>query len=158
MSYLRVLFLFIPLFLFACEKESVVILENKQGGDSSADIPSLTIKNISKMPRQMRHCTPCHSIKKGAKNKIGPNLFGVVGSEVGLVPGYKYSREYKEGKWLWTRENLDLLINKKYGTLEEAVRKLTGDPKARTKMKFYGAADKDAQKILDYLESLKDAG
>lgn len=151
MYYLKIVFLFFTFFLFACEKESVVILENKAAvSDAVADLPQKT----GKMPKQMRHCTPCHSIKKGAKNKIGPNLFGVVGSEVGLVLGYKYSREYRDGKWLWTRENLDLLINKKYGTLEEAVRKLTGDPKARTKMKFYGATDEDAQKILDYLEIL----
>ncbi|MBE9535932.1 MAG: c-type cytochrome [Proteobacteria bacterium] len=152
MPYLKVSFLFFPLFIFACEKETVVILENK--GAVTGTVSAMPQK-AGKMPKQMRHCTPCHSIKKGAKNKIGPNLFGVIGREAGLVPGYKYSREYKEGKWLWTRENLDLLINKKYGTLEEAVRKLTGNPKARTKMKFYGAADEDAQKILDYLESLK---
>jgi len=155
MSYLKFSFLFLPLFLFACEKESVVVLENK--GPVKGTVPVMSQK-AGKMPGQMRHCTPCHSIKKGDKNKIGPNLFGVVDSEVGNAPGYKYSREYKEGTWIWTRENLDLLINKKYGTLEEAVRKLTGDPKARTKMKFYGASDEDAQKILDYLDSLKDDG
>ena len=155
MNYLKTAFLCFSLFFFACEKESVVILEKKA---TVSETVSVISQKTGKMPKQMRHCTPCHSIKKGAKNKIGPNLFGVVGNEVGIVPGYKYSREYRDGKWLWTRGNLDLLINKKYGTLEEAVRKPTGNPEARTKMKFYGANDDDAQKILDYLESLKDAG
>ena len=117
--------------------------------------PATKVTHFKKPPGQMRHCTPCHTIKKEDKHKIGPKLFGIVGKEVGSQPGYRYSAEYEEGKWLWTRENLDLLINKKYGTLAEAVKKLTGNPDARTKMKFYGADDEDARIILDYLETLK---
>lgn len=153
MIYIKTSFIFLFIFLFACEKETVIILEDKA---SLVDNTALNTKINKEMPKQMRHCTPCHSIKKGARNKIGPNLFGIVGREVGIVPGYKYSREYEEGKWLWTREKLDLLINRKYGTLEEAVKELTGNPEARTKMKFYGATDEDSRKILDYLEILRD--
>ena len=142
----------LALIFIACSKDNEAVV---------IDLTSEKTKNpdkvtvFKKMPKQMRHCTPCHTIKKEQKHKIGPRLFGIVGKEVGSQPGYRYSNEYKEGKWLWTRGKLDILINKKYGSLSEAVKKLTGNPKARTKMKFYGADDEDAQIILDYLETLK---
>lgn len=145
--------LLIIILLPACAEKEV---SQEDAPEKTAKKPSEPVSVQIRMPKQMRHCTPCHPLKKGERHKIGPNLYGVVGREVGTAPGYRYSREYKEGKWKWTRENIDLLINKKYGTLEEAVRKLTGNPKARTKMKFYGANDEDAQIILDYLETLKD--
>lgn len=136
----------------ACSKDNEAEVVNLTGDVTKKHVKIMAFKN---MPKQMRHCTPCHTIKKEEKHKIGPRLFGIVGKEVGSQQGYRYSDEYKEGKWLWTRDKLDILINKKHGTLSEAVKKLTGNPKARTKMKFYGADDEDAQIILDYLEALK---
>ena len=136
----------------ACSKDNEDLPINLNGDETEKHSKVTAFK---KMPKQMRHCTPCHTIKREESHKIGPGLFGIVGKEVGSQQGYRYSDEYKEGKWLWTRDNLDILINKKYGTLAEAVKKLTGNPKARTKMKFYGADDEDAQIILDYLETLK---
>lgn len=149
----KILFIFpLALIFIACSKndEAAVI-------DLTSDKTKhpAKVRVFKKMPKQMRHCTPCHTITKEEKHKIGPRLFGIVGKEVGSQEGYRYSNEYKEGKWRWTRDKLDILINKKYGTLSEAVKKLTGNPKARTKMKFYGADDVDAQIILDYLETLK---
>lgn len=136
----------------ACSRDNENLAVNLTGAETKKHVKIMAFK---KMPKQMRHCTPCHTIKREEKHKIGPRLFGIVGKEVGTQQGYRYSEEYKEGKWLWTRDKLDILINKKYGTLTEAVKKLTGNPKARTKMKFYGADDEDAQIILDYLETLK---
>ena len=37
-------------------------------------------------------CTVCHTIKKGARNKIGPNLFGIVGRVAGTKKGFHYSK------------------------------------------------------------------
>lgn len=150
---MRKLYLLLPLALIfiACSKDNEADVINLTN-DETKNTTKVTI--FKKMPKQMRHCTPCHTIKREEKHKIGPRLFGIVGKEVGSQKGYRYSDEYKEGKWLWTRDKLDILINKKYGTLSEAVKKLTGNPKARTKMKFYGAKDEDAQIILDYLETL----
>lgn len=41
--------------------------------------------------RAFLKCVACHSIAKGAPNKIGPNLFGVVGRKAGTAPGFRYS-------------------------------------------------------------------
>ena len=39
----------------------------------------------------MENCGVCHTAEKGAPNKIGPNLFGVVGRKSATAPGYMYS-------------------------------------------------------------------
>ena len=45
--------------------------------------------------RAFLKCAACHSIAKGAANKIGPNLFGVVGRKAGTAPGFRYSTAMK---------------------------------------------------------------
>lgn len=112
-------------------------------------------KIFTKPPRQMRHCLPCHNFKKGQKHKIGPNLYGIVGKKVGQAEGFRYSKAFAEGDWVWTRENIRLIISKSTGAATEVVKTLSGDPDAKTNMKFYGASDSDAEIILDYLETLK---
>ena len=143
-----VLILFMMFFSLACKGE-----ETTGQGGKTADKGRVV---AMEKPEEMRHCSSCHSYNKGEKHKIGPNLFGVVGRKVGAVPGYPFTKEFKEGQWIWTRDNLDLFINKKRGTTDEAVKKLAGDPEAGTRMKFYGLEDDDARVILDYLETLKD--
>ncbi len=46
-------------------------------------------------------CGVCHNWTKGAGAKIGPDLYGVVGREIGKEPGFSYSNalQSKGGKW-----------------------------------------------------------
>ena len=44
----------------------------------------------------MIHCSHCHSLQKGEEHKIGPNLFGIVGKQVGSIPAYPYTEELKK--------------------------------------------------------------
>ena len=55
-----------------------------------------------------KKCIVCHSFAKGAPNKVGPNLWGIVGSKPAEVPGYTFSDAMKarEDK-PWTYEALD---------------------------------------------------
>ena len=39
--------------------------------------------DAAKGEKVFKKCKACHTIEQGAKNKIGPNLFGIVGA-VGL--------------------------------------------------------------------------
>ena len=50
----------------------------------------------------------CHNFTKGGGNKIGPNLWGIVGSKPAEVPDYSFSDAMKarESK-PWTYEALD---------------------------------------------------
>lgn len=50
-------------------------------------------------------CQACHSIKEG-ENRVGPSLYGKVGSTAGQVAGFKYSDANKNSGIVWTEEKL----------------------------------------------------
>ena len=56
-------------------------------------------------------CQACHDFTKGGPNKIGPDLWGIVGSKPAEVPGYAFSDAMKahEDK-PWTFEALDQFL------------------------------------------------
>jgi cytochrome c len=55
-------------------------------------------------------CAMCHSNAKGDGNKIGPNLFGVVGRKAGTAPQFSYSPAMKNAGFVWTNDKLDAYI------------------------------------------------
>jgi cytochrome c len=51
----------------------------------------------------VRQCAICHTIDKGGENRLGPNLFGVVGKRAGTVPGFKYTNAFRNtATFEWT--------------------------------------------------------
>jgi cytochrome c2 len=55
-------------------------------------------------------CAICHNNTKAAGNKIGPDLFGVVGRKAGTYPGFSYSPAMKSTGFVWTPAKLDAYI------------------------------------------------
>jgi cytochrome c2 len=55
-------------------------------------------------------CSICHSNAKGAANRLGPNLFGVVGRKAGTYPGYAYSAAMKASGISWTPDKLNAYL------------------------------------------------
>src|SRR5271169_3985028 len=55
-------------------------------------------------------CAICHSSAKGDGNKIGPNLFGVVGRKAGTAPNFSYSAAMKSAGFVWTNDKLNAYI------------------------------------------------
>ena len=92
----------------------------------------------------MENCAVCHSFAKGEPNKIGPNLFGVVGRVSGAAPGYMYSPALNNAKLTWDDKNLN-----EY--LAGPQKKVPG-----TKMGFPGFSDPSEQAdVIAYLATLK---
>ncbi|NQV21296.1 MAG: cytochrome c family protein [Rhodospirillales bacterium] len=48
-----------------------------------------------------KKCTTCHSFDQGGANKVGPNLWGVVGAKVARRDDFRYSKALAEmgGEW-----------------------------------------------------------
>ena len=92
-------------------------------------------------------CQACHDFTKGGPNKIGPNLWGIVGSKPAEVPGYSFSDAMKarEDK-PWTYEALNDFL--------AAPRSFVPG----TKMTFAGLPKvEDRADVIAYLHTLSDS-
>lgn len=93
-----------------------------------------------------KKCAACHSFEKGGPNKVGPDLWGVVGRDVGKREGFSYSTPMADHGGTWTYDELNHFLT---------------SPKAAvpgTKMAFAGLTkDTDRADILAYLQTLSDS-
>lgn len=55
-------------------------------------------------------CKTCHTFDKGGNNRMGPNLFGIVGRKAGSLEGYKYGDYLKNADFTWDEERLKAWI------------------------------------------------
>lgn len=62
--------------------------------------------------RTFAQCRSCHTLEPNAGNRVGPNLHGVFGREVGVVEGFSYSEAVQEADFVWDASHLnDWLAN-----------------------------------------------
>jgi cytochrome c len=54
-----------------------------------------------------RVCLTCHNMAKGQGNKVGPDLYGIVGRAVATVPGFNFSAALKAKGGTWTFDTLN---------------------------------------------------
>lgn len=55
-------------------------------------------------------CGICHAVGPDAKNKIGPELNGIVGRKSAVAPGFTYSAAMTNAKLTWTKPTLDTYL------------------------------------------------
>jgi cytochrome c len=92
-----------------------------------------------------KKCTACHTLKKGAKNRIGPNIWGAVGGPRGAVAGFKYSTALKALGGRWSYQDLDKYLTKPKAFLPKGKMAFPGMKKAG-----------DRAALIKYLRTLSD--
>ena len=89
-------------------------------------------------------CAICHDNHKNGVNKIGPDLYGVVGRKAGTFPGYTYSPAMKNAGFVWTDDKLDAYI----ASPQQVV--------PNNKMAFAGISNASQRAdLIAYLDTLK---
>lgn len=99
-------------------------------------------QDLAKGEKVFKKCSACHSLGEGAKNKVGPQLNGIVGKAAGEIDGFKYSKAMQESGLVWDEP-----------TLIEYLRKPKNLVKG-TKMAFAGLKkDDDIMNVIALLNS-----
>ncbi len=71
--------------------------------------PALAAGDIANGAKIFRKCAACHNIGVGARNRVGPELNGVIGRKAATAPDYEYSQAMinaGEGGLVWSEETL----------------------------------------------------
>ena len=115
--------------------------------EPSEPLPVLLAKaDAAKGAASAKKCETCHTFAKGGANKIGPNLWNIVGRAKAEEPGFAYSAAVKGKGGAWSYDDLFNWI---------------GNPKEMipgNKMAFAGIKTaSERAKILAYLQSQADS-
>jgi cytochrome c len=134
----KALLIALPLSLAACGGAKTDSSETVSAPEAASETVALAGEAIYKQ------CVACHSIDKGGRNGVGPNLHGVVGRAVASVEGYSYSAALKAKGGNWDAAALDAYLENPRGWAPG------------TKMAFAGINDAANRKaLIDYLIAQK---
>src|SRR5262249_3702816 len=106
----------------------------------------LASASVEKGQSTAKQCQACHTFEKGGPNRVGPNLYGIVGDERGHGRnGFNFSAAMKAKGGKWTYDDL----NKFLASPKEFV--------PGTAMTFAGLS-RDTQRadVIAYLRTLSD--
>lgn len=129
----------------------IAVVEKPAAGATEKAPPEVPIEqllasaDVKKGQTVAKKCAVCHNFEKGGANKVGPDLYGIVGRERGGHEGFSYSAAMKAKPGKWTIQELNHFLT---------------DPRAMipgTAMAFAGLSKAtDRANILAYLNTLSD--
>ncbi len=118
-----------------------------EASDGQSELAALLASgDAAEGQKAARACSACHTFDEGGGNRVGPNLYGVVGRNVAAVESFNYSQALKDYSGEWTYERLDCYLKNP----RECV--------PGNKMTYAGVKDDGKRAdIIAYLASLGDA-
>jgi len=93
----------------------------------------------------MKQCFTCHTVDKGGANKVGPNLWDIVGRKKASHPGFSYSSALTAKGGDWSYEDINHMIFKPLTYVKG------------TKMAFAGLPkEQERADVIAYLRTMAD--
>jgi len=131
----------------------IAVKEEAAGGEKAAAAAPpepieklLQTASVQKGEQAAKKCVACHDFTKGGPNKVGPNLFGIVGDKKGEGRGFDFSAAMKAKGGNWSIDDLNQFIDNPKGFVPG------------TKMTFNGIQKgSERADVLAYLNSLSDS-
>jgi cytochrome c len=113
----------------------VAVEEKAAAGGPAAATPDEPIEkllasaDVSKGEASAKKCAACHTFGKGEPNRVGPNLYGVIGRDRASHAGFNYSAAMKAKGGKWTIEELNAFLANPKGYIPGTTMSFAGLPR-----------------------------
>jgi cytochrome c len=87
--------------------------------------------DISRGENSAKKCAACHTFGKGEPNRVGPNLYGVVGRPKHSEAGFNYTAAMKGQQGNWTPDDLDKYLTNPRGVVPGTAMTFAGLPRGQ---------------------------
>ena len=73
-------------------------------------LPLLAKADVETGHKAFKKCETCHTGNQGGANKVGPNLWDIIGRDKAAAAGFSYSSAMTGAEGNWTFEDLDKFL------------------------------------------------